>query len=251
MRGRSRSDGRAVSEVIGFIIIFGIVVTSIGIVYYNAVPGLENAREVEQVENTQRAFSILQDNIDDVAVRDAPSRTTEVNMNQGSVELGEVGLAEINATADGDTLNVTPTGFRPLLYDSPTNVNVVYESGAVLASDAGGGSGMVYAPNWRVTEDEVVISTVRVTGGVQSASGTASVRIRAEEGGSNMQVLEDVTELNVTVKSPRSEGWLMYMERFDHTEDTGRIDNETVYVEVRDLQRVMYIENEVSLEIIG
>lgn len=248
---------KAVSEIIGFIIVFGIVVTSIGIVYSNAVPQLQDSREIENIQNSQRAFSVLQNNINDVAVRQAPSRSTQIRLQGSTIELRPAGEGYINVTVEpvsGSDFSINTT-YRPIVYTNTNDLRIVYENGAVFRSVRDGGSGMSYKPNWRINEDEVVLPIINTKGNRVSAGGTSTILLRAENAGTETNVTESVDSINVTVKSPRADGWELYMQGFASdglAEDPVRSGNK-VSMEIPetgdDLERVVHTQNDVDMSI--
>jgi hypothetical protein len=248
---------KAVSEIIGFIIVFGIVVTSIGIVYSNAVPQLQESREIENVQNSQRAFSVLQNNINDVAVRDVPARGTQIRLQGSTIELRPAGEGYINVTVEksGDKFFMNTT-YRPLVYTNTNDLRIVYENGAVFRSIRDGGSGMSYKPNWRINEDEVVLPIIKTKGSRTSAGGTSTILIRAENAGTETNVTESVDNINVTVKSPRADGWELYMQEFASdglAEDPVR-SGDVVYMEIPETGAsvdpdLIHVQNDVDMGI--
>lgn len=248
---------RAVSEIIGFIIIFGMVVTSIGIVYANAVPQLQESREVENVQNAERAFSILQNNINDVSVRQAPSRSTQIRLQGSTIEILDGSETSINVTVNGFSRQYA---YSPIVYTNTDDLRIVYENGAVFRSIRDGGSGMTYKPNWRINEDVAILPIIRTIGGTASVSGTSTVLIRAcasncdsrqRNVGTNVTEDPGNVDLNVTVESPRADGWEIYMSGFESdglADDVGR-SGDTVYMEVENLDKVVRTEEAIDLAI--
>lgn len=255
-RSRTKTEdpgSRAVSEVIGFIIIFGLVVTSISLVMYTGIPALEEAQEREHAQNAERAFSVLQDNINDVALRDAPARGTQIRVAQSELETNSVG-GYINITGDPSENETARGGFGSAVYRTGTGDEVVYENGAVFRFDGVDSSGMVFEPNWRIREDEVVIPMIRTVsagGGSRSVSGDTTMNMRASPGATpDTHFWQDV-DLDINITSPRADGWVVYLERFDEvSSDDIERDGDSVEVTVEDVERVIVVEHQIRLEII-
>ncbi|MFC7136780.1 hypothetical protein ACFQRB_10335 [Halobaculum litoreum] len=72
---------RAQSDAIGFVLVFSLIVLTVGTVYAAGYPALQDLRSDEQLENMERAFEVLDDNVDDMAREGAPSRATEIKLN--------------------------------------------------------------------------------------------------------------------------------------------------------------------------
>lgn len=241
----------AVSEIIGFIIIFGIVVTSIGIVYANAVPQLQESREVENVQNAERAFSVLQNNIDDVAVRQAPSRSTQIRLQGSSIDIRRLdSYINITVHPKSGTPFFMDANYSSIVYTNTNDLRIVYENGAVFRSIRDGGSGMTYKPNWRINSREVVLPIIDTRGEGQ-VSGTSTVLLRAEDAGLAEKNVTQVDEVNITIKSPRADGWEIYMRGFESdglAADVGR-SGDTVYMRVDTAEKSVLTQRKINMGI--
>lgn len=131
-------DSRGASEVVGFVLIFSLISLSVGAVYVGGFSGLQSARDAEQLNNAERAFDVLADNMDDIAESDAPNRATEFKL-YGSdfyVDGGTRFTVRITNLGDTPTYSVQT---HPLVYNmrnSPTSLS--YVNGAVVREDRGG-----------------------------------------------------------------------------------------------------------------
>ena len=76
---------RSQSDVLGFVFVFAIVVSTIGLVFATGFTGLQDARDFERVNNAERAFEVLRDNVGDMIYRGAPSRVTEIKLASASL----------------------------------------------------------------------------------------------------------------------------------------------------------------------
>jgi len=57
-------DRRAVSDVVGYVLVFSLVSLTVGVVSVAGVGALQDARDVEQANNAERAFDVLGDNVE-------------------------------------------------------------------------------------------------------------------------------------------------------------------------------------------
>lgn len=234
---KDRGDS-GVSEIIGFIIVFAILLATISLVYLNAFPQLERTRDAEHVNNAQRAFSVLQDNINDIVVRGDSSRSTEISIRDTSLEVG--GLSWVNVSIGGEWSNST---VNPISYGTGGQ-SVVYENGAVIRV-SGDGSSMAFEPDWRVEDDIVVIPVIR-TNGKGSFAGSDTVLVRASEGSSLWDANESRT-VKVSVNSPRTSAWRNYFEGFEAADDVS-VSGDEVTMEVINVDRILYVEYFVEIE---
>lgn len=209
---------RAQSEVIGFVLVFSLIVASTGIVYVTGFSALEDSRTAEQLNNVERAFDILDDNMRDLSRRGAPTRSTEVDLAGGALRLGEsVNLTvEAENVTSGDTTTIT-TSSRPIVYEKDDR-QVVYVYGATLRQN-GDDSVMVADPEWVVGERRSLfpLLVTQAAAGRTAVGGqtTVLVRARADSRGIRSSTLasDSSTELTVTVESQRAEAWGQFFER--------------------------------------
>lgn len=203
-----RSRGQ--SETLGFVLVFALIVTTIGVVYATGFTGLDNVREGEQINNAQRAFEVLADNIEDVAHRNAPSRSTEIRLAEAELRIAEAIQLEVN-DPDSD-FNVT-WDLRPVIYDAGTGTEIVYSQGAVIRSQQSGGI-VITEGTFVIGENRSLFPVIqtRLTG-TNSVSGSTTVLLRAEH--SQTKVLyANRTESNkiwFNITSPRASSWRSHL----------------------------------------
>jgi hypothetical protein len=237
----------AVSEVVGYVIIAGLILTSISIAYVNGYPALQDIRDHERQRSVQSAFSVLDDNLEDISTGGSIKRQTEMNLIGDSLGLdpdrkGWIDVSIRNSTGDELCNRACNVSYTPVVYEnsasglssprapgpSGAQVNIdqiLYETGAVIRDPGEGGSGMSDEPNWVVEEDGVIINIISTRGsGTVVGDGTFSVV--SEELSTDALVETDPDgELNVTVTvgtdSPTA--WEVYM---NTTEDVDRVDSD-------------------------
>lgn len=130
---------RGVSEVISFVMVFSLIAITVAVVYVGGVGNLEDARDAEQLRNAERAFDVLDDNVDDIVQGDAPNRGTEIKLSEAQLTFGSV--TELNVTVEnstGHTFGPYRANLRPIVYQSDGPTDIVYEAGAVVRSDRSG-----------------------------------------------------------------------------------------------------------------
>ena len=113
-------DRRGVSETIGFVLVFSLIVLTVGVVLTVGYGGLQDARDAERVNNAERAFDVLADNVEDITHRGAPSRGTEVRLAEAS--LGAGSPTYLNVTGVNDS------GGRVFSTGNYSTDTVVYEA---------------------------------------------------------------------------------------------------------------------------
>lgn len=227
-------DRRAVSDVVGYVLVFALLTATIGSVFAFGLVGLDDRQEVEQVNNVERAFDVLADNLRDVYRTEAPSRATEIKLGGGALSYGD--RTEIVVERGGENVTIRSD---PIVYRMGDR-QVVYESGAVFRTDRGS-SGMIRDPPFVFAEDRTMLFLVenRWTGGSSSVAGDRTLLIRGrtlpdDRDGTSPATFDDGSEdVTITVNSTRADGWARYFERVDDRHDLdGTVDadpeNDTV-----------------------
>jgi len=233
---------RGQSDALGFVFVFALIVLTVGTVYTVGYATLQDARDTERISNMERAFEVMDDNIEDITRHGAPSRATELSLAGGSVVIGEATRLSIEATNTSDPADNASfaTTTRPIAYvDDETAV--VYSFGAVFRSDRGS-SLMLTEPNWLLGSDRAVVPlVVGVAGdGPTSLGGSTTVLVVTERRASGLAGSFTAgdgasTRVNVTIESPRADAWASYfasegMTEIDPPDDTdGNGVTETTY----------------------
>lgn len=206
-------DDRGVSEVVGFILVFAIVLGTVTLVYVGGFSELQDTRVHEQNANAERAFDVLANNLEDIGRDKAPSRATEVKLSQAGVRVDDNSDRRLEITANSSTAAAQP---RSIVYDSGEGTQIVYENGAVIRQERGGAV-MVREPDFVFDQDRTVVRYLEPRGGEQSVTGSTTVLVRAERSHSRLLMSQrndtgvDV-ELNFTTAPGRAGTWEGYLE---------------------------------------
>lgn len=140
---------RAVSETVGFVLVFALITSTVGVVYVSGIGGLVDARDAEQMNNAERAFDVLADNMADVHRRNAPSRATEIKL--AGAHMGYDETTRMSVEVDDALPNrVTLT---PVVYTAESGSELVYEAGAVVRTSPNGGAVMKHEPDMVFRDD--------------------------------------------------------------------------------------------------
>lgn len=256
-------DDIAVSEVVGYVIIAGIILTSISIAYVNGYPALQDVRDHERQSSVASAFSVMGDNIQELANGGSIKRQTEMNLIDDSlgVDSDRRSWIEVSIENASDELctrrcNVS---IDPIVYENSaqgitnerapgpsgsqvTTDQIVYENGAVIRDPGGTRSGMHQEPDW-VVEDEGVIINVIATRGGNTVTGDGTFSVFTEHRSSD-SIVEDYSgksddlDVTVTVGTENPLAWATYMDGMDEVDNVvpepqdidENTDNVTMYV---------------------
>lgn len=214
---------RAQSETLGFVFVFALITLTVGTVYALGVPALQNAQDAERDSNMVRAFEVLDDNIDDVARKGAPSRATEIKLAGGSITVVEETTVTITATNTSNaSINQTYSmTTRQISYESGDGTAVSYSNGAIVRSDDGNAV-MRSEPDWLVSDDRTVIPFIVAfsPSGPDSLGGERTILVLTERRSQGIAGQFDPgsgheTNVTVTVESSNADAWGRYLQRQD------------------------------------
>lgn len=215
---------RAQSETIGFVLIFALIVSTTGVVYVAGFASLEDARTAEELNNVERAFDVLDDNMYDISRRGAPSRATELSLGNGGIGFGETTTITVRATNTSDPLdNRTVTmETRPIVYELD-DTSIAYASGTTIRSDRGDAV-VLSEPGWTASDRRTILPLLGVSqnGDTASLGGDTTILLRAQQNSRSVPVRMAPTSgarvnVTVTVESDRADAWKDLLERLGFT----------------------------------
>jgi hypothetical protein len=202
------SSEDAVSEVVDFVTILGLLVLSIGLIGVAGYPIVKNAQEANHIENTKLSFIVLANNINKVVMGQAPSQNVELKMYGGSLSV--TGSSSINITARNSiNENITLVDRQMRSIESVVGETVVaYEGTGVWVSYPNGNTILVSKPLISNQSNMLIIPVVAI-GGTSSVGGSGMSRVTAK-GIPKVSVYKNVSNIIVTINSTYSNGWKNY-----------------------------------------
>lgn len=230
----ARKGDRAVSDVLGYAVVFGIVLLSIGLIYTVGVSALGNLQHGHAMDNAERAFDIVSDNMADIHRNDAPGRGTELQFASGQLSLsgGTTIIVENETAIGGDPLYTVAAG-TPLSYTS-RETGLHYVGGAVLRTHRQQGI-IVKEPPFAFGKQRTLISLVETNpaGASRSVGGDGSIHMTARNEGSRIvRIVDQQVTFSLTVRSSRYEAWERYFQRQQSSCNTASVDTNAATDEV-------------------
>ncbi len=199
----------AVSEVVDFVTIFGVLILSIGLIGVAGYPILKSAQEARYIENTKQSFIVLADNTNKVVFGQAPSQSMELKMYGEMLRI--TGNSVINITAknsSGDVITLVDQQMRSI--ESTVGDTVIaYEGTGVWARYPDGSTLMIYKPLITSRDNMLIIPVVTVIGS-SSISGSGLSRVTVY-GTPRIDFYNNVNNITVTINnSDYRDGWEKY-----------------------------------------
>ncbi|HOS82998.1 MAG TPA: hypothetical protein PK445_09775 [Methanolinea sp.] len=176
-------DEQGVSETVGFIIIFGIVMTGIGMVTLLGYPALLQQQQEANIRNMEKTLIVLQTDLNSIAFKNVPYQETTVQVSGGTLsilkDLPDRPYFSLQIPGVGE--RVFRTGKLKYISDDGTTISL--ENGAVVKRYNGiEGSVMISKPRWFYdsTTHTVVIPMITINGSQdfsQTGIGTVSMKL--------------------------------------------------------------------------
>lgn len=205
---------RGVSELVGFILIFSIILSGATVALVVGQDQISDIGASEQTTNAERQMVLVGQSLNGLDRSRSASTVGTVNLNDGS--LRAVADGNVSVTVDDDSGEVwngtIPTG--SLAYDLDDTV-IRYENGLVLRSDRGNGISLT-DPHMTCTEDRAIVSVVTLnrSGSQQVGSGRVSIvgyqddtRLLYPTNRSGSGSSSDATDVFVDVNSTHTDVW--------------------------------------------
>ena len=194
---------RGVSDVLGYVLVFSLIVSTLGVVYTTGLGGLDDVRQSEKISNAERAFDVLDANTDDLVRGKAQSRATEIKLEGATLAFEDPVVVNVS-TGDGQYYRGE---MRPIYFAGETDeTRVVYENGAVFRQDSRAAV-IRNQPDFTFGETSVVplvITRTRDTG----RSGSGRILVRTEVADRSVEKFPvDEGNATISITSPRADAW--------------------------------------------
>lgn len=250
---------RGISDLVGFVLMFGIIIMSVAIVTTAGLGQLSELSEREGINSAERGMEAFAGSVDDLTRHGDLFRQALLSPSGGLVWLNQssMGLEVYNST-QSDPLVLDKTGaansvgvnaLEHRFSRNPEDVSVSYESGSVFRSDGGGA---IVRPQWKCGDETAFVTAVRLapggdlslgsgfgsdTGDVSPTSGDEmlsgdiestdeAVRFQLTRTNTETHTFENENGNSLTVRvnadeTATPEQWQFYFERADGWSSTG------------------------------
>ncbi|WP_136687005.1 DUF7289 family protein [Halorhabdus amylolytica] len=215
-------DTRAVSELVGFSLTFGIVLVSVTLIATVGFGQLTDFRDAQQLDNAEQTVEIIGQSLESIEEGDAVSRSDAIDLSGGAIEVQKGSVANVSVfNSSGGRLYSEWLDLNALVY-SQGSTSIAYENGATYRQELHGGV-MNTEPEFVCGDDVAVLSFVtleersdagKISGGEVSITATRSdtrLVYPVNRTGDNATNAANVT---VEMTSPREGPWT------DHFADT-------------------------------
>jgi len=207
-------DRRSQTETIGFVLVFSLIVLTVGVVLTVGYGGLQDARDAEQVNNAERAFDVFANNIEDITRRGAPSRGTEIRLSDATLRSGAPTYLNITGVnADGsERYSSGNYSLDPVVYRAG-DTRIRY-AGSAISRIQTDGSILLEEPTFVLDPAHTIIPIVQLSVEDTAVGGSQTVLVRADRRLRRVVIDENdqVDTLQMNVSTPAPDPWEAYLE---------------------------------------
>ncbi len=211
MKIKILSSEDAVSEVVDFVTILGILVLSIGIIGVAGYPVVKNAQEANYIENTRQSSIVLADNINKVVTGEAPSQSVELKLYGGTLSVtgnSTITITAINSSEQPQTL-VDHIKMRSI-ESTVGDTTFAYEGTGVWAKYPDGNTLLINKPLITSRNNVLIIPVVYING-PSSTGGSGISDVRAYNVYSYIDFYGNMSNITVSIdNSNYQDGWRNY-----------------------------------------
>lgn len=209
-------DDRGVSDAMGYVIVFGVVIVSVSVIFATGAGTVEDLRHNAETTNAERAMKVFGSNIADIYERGAPSRSTEIKLSGQDITLGEQEAINITVEdASGSTVGQYRIVGRPVVFTAP-EATFSYTFGMIgrISND---GVLVREQPPFHFDSQQTILTVVQQSGSYESLSGSSNaIMIRAVSSDTSVLQMNSSSTYLVTIEvdttKDRARLWQRYFE---------------------------------------
>jgi hypothetical protein len=245
------SQQRAVSEAISYVLIFGLMVLGTAAITLQAGPALDAVQQDAINQNSKESMSLIQSRFDEAVREEAPLRKIPLETQEVTAGIGGIGDTRVNITVtNGLGTSVYESNISPVHIQTDSRT-FVYENDALMSGTEGVSESwaMYDSPSWAVSANNssgkvssAFIRTIATSGG-GGVTGQGGATLVLESVGNTNENLRGVTNMNITVTSPRSEAWGDYLSRLNSSLNGTRYIKGTSAPSLNDRQVRLHVED--------
>lgn len=225
-----RSSEEALTEILDFTITLGIMLLALGVIGVAGYPMLENMQERGHLENIEQSFSVLKPNMNKVVYGKAPSQSVELKMFGGQIAVtGDsyiiVSMKTWNESSSSlETVSVENS--LRMIENKFEDTSISYENTGAWAKYTQGNAISISKPDLSYDQNILFVPIVSITG-TEGISGSGLIRVISESGQLSVERIENVSQVNITMRSDYYTGWERFL-------------NESIGMQITDVDAANY-----------
>ena len=206
-------EDRAVSESIGSILVFGIVITGIALIIVSGLSILNDSKDMNNFQSVEQSFKVVQSNLKRVAFEKTPVQTARLHIEGGTLRTNVTGSTiqvDFNGNRYGNTIG-------EITYQGTAGKTVSVQNGG-LWIDYGGDRDdqMVLAPRIFAQPETgtLIVNVIRLTGAPSSFGGSGTMNLVMEYNDTKMYTYSSPGPTNavITLNTEYPNAWARCLE---------------------------------------
>lgn len=213
------TDERAVSDLIAFVMIFTVMIASVGVIAVFGWDALGAVRDAEQLDGAEYSFVTLNDQLNGIADHEAPARATEMRLGEATLSVADGPRLTVKVEENATNTTTIEADLGALRFDLGDR-HVTTAGGAVFRGDDGG-SVMVSDPPMHCGEGGSRINLIELRAEeVSSVDSVATVQVQIRHQRTSLRIPSRWDFRNTTRQvtlsvddAPNRSAWERYLER--------------------------------------
>lgn len=198
----------AVSETVGYILLFGVVILSMGVIYTIGYPTLQSNIDASIFESAEQSFIELQSSMERAAFDQTPMKVHKLKLQSSMITVSNE--SSMTITYDSNQTFI-PSGEIEF---QKNNKKFVYEMGAVIKSYPRESMVMISEPSIYVnTINDTTVTTIGLisVNGDNSVSGKGMATLNLKHNSSSMYRTSLPTNITIHINSTHASKWQEYL----------------------------------------
>jgi len=215
--GMLESDD-AVSEVMGYSLILGIVIVSVGLMTVSSFPILSDLKDSVFMETSIESLSIVDGRISMVAYGTTPSQPSRFDLNGGKMIVGNDTGSRVTITVNNSSMPIFNKSLGILEY-IVGDQKIGYENGGMFRKFPEGNTVMITPPEFHLTgatanSNGTLSFPIIIINGNDSISGKGVFTINSISKKNPVVIYPNVsinTQVEIRIKSEYYKAWAQYI----------------------------------------
>lgn len=178
MANRLIDSREAVSEVVGYILLLGVIVSAVGLISVLAFPIIEDAKEDAYLKNVEQGFTVLDSKISLVALGKSPTQLIQMYSTKGDITVYNQSTSHITVSFSklNNSYEIYNQSLGTVQYQLGEN-KIAYEGGGVFRKYPGKGDPVtITPPEFHYNGETLTLPIIKVDGN-QSIGGSGIINL--------------------------------------------------------------------------
>ncbi len=258
MGKRLKHSEDAVSEVVGYTLLLGIIVLAIGIISVTALPIIQDAKEKAYLKNVEQGFTVLDSKASLASLGKQPTQIVQMYTQVGGITVNDSSFSHMTVTFTNGTTTyvVYDESMGTIQYELGDN-KIAYEGGGVFRKyHSEDDPVMITPPEFHYNGETLTLPIIRINSN-ESVGGTGVITLRLVSDQTSYVLFPNPDnnpeftnplllgkQVNLVIKSDYYKAWAKYIEeRTEATVTTNDVTKEvTVTLNVKPENQTQNLE---------